>query len=143
VAKVKKDIVINAPPAKIFGFIGQPTNLPEFWPSLLEVRDVEQLPDGRYRYNWTYKMAGMRFEGDTEFAETVPNQRIVSENGGGIKSTIAWIVQPEGAGTRVTFDAEYTVPIPLLGKLAEAIIVRQNDREAEVLLKNLKDRMEA
>ena len=53
------------------------------------------------------------------------------------------IVQPEDGGTKVTFDAEYTVPIPLLGKLAEAIIVKQNEREADVLLSNLKDRMEA
>ena len=63
-ARAKRDIVINAPVEKIFGYIRQPTNVPEFWPSLLEVKDVEQLPDGRYRYKWAYKMAGMRFEGE-------------------------------------------------------------------------------
>jgi hypothetical protein len=30
----------------------------------------------------------------------------------------------------------------LLGKLAEAIIVRQNEKEAEILLYNLKTRLE-
>ena len=43
----------------------------------------------------------------------------------------------------MTFEAEYTVPIPLLGKLAEAFIVKQNEHEAELLLGNLKARMEA
>jgi hypothetical protein len=36
-----------------------------------------------------------------------------------------------------------TVPIPLLGKLAEAVIVKMNEREAELVLANLKVRMEA
>jgi hypothetical protein len=37
---------------------------------------------------------------------------------------------------------EYTVPLPLLGKLAEAFIVKQNEHEADVMLANLKARME-
>jgi len=43
----------------------------------------------------------------------------------------------------VTFEAEYSVPLPLLGKLAEAFIIKQNEREAELLLANLRARMEA
>jgi len=42
----------------------------------------------------------------------------------------------------VTFEVEYTVPILVLGKLAEAIIVKINDREGELILANLKARME-
>jgi hypothetical protein len=44
--------------------------------------------------------------------------------------------------TRVTVETEYTVPIPLLGKLAEAFIVKQNEHEVEMILANLKVRME-
>jgi hypothetical protein len=50
--------------------------------------------------------------------------------------------RPEAGGTKVTFEVEYTVPIPVLGKLAEAIIVKMNDREGELILANLKARME-
>jgi hypothetical protein len=39
-------------------------------------------------------------------------------------------------------QAEYVVPVPLLGKLAEAFIVKQNENEAEILLANLKARRE-
>jgi hypothetical protein len=53
-----------------------------------------------------------------------------------------WEYQSEGEATKVTFRGEYTVPIPLLGKLAEAFIVKQNENEAEVVLANLKARME-
>lgn len=39
--------------------------------------------------------------------------------------------------------SEYKVPVPLLGKLAEAFIVKQNKYEAETILANLKDRIES
>jgi hypothetical protein len=43
----------------------------------------------------------------------------------------------------VAFEVEYTVPVPLLGRLAEAAIVKLNQNEMELLLANLKARMEA
>lgn len=142
-AKLQKSVFINAAPEKVFGYVNVPTNLPEIWPSMIEARDVEKLPNGGNRFTWAYKMAGMRFEGTSEDTECVDCERVVSVTKGGIESTIDWRFHPEGNGTRTTFEAEYTVPIPLLGKLAESLIVRQNQNEMEVLLANLKDRMEA
>ena len=142
-AKVEKTITINAPVEKVFDYIDQPTNLPEIWPSLMEIKDVQTLPDGGHTDRWVYKMAGMRFEGTTEGIEHVTNQRIVSKTKGGVKSTQTWVFQPEAGGTKVTFEVEYNIPIPVLGKLAEAIVVKMNDREGDSILANLKTRMEA
>ncbi len=142
-AKLEKTITINAPVEKIFNYISQPTNLPEFWPSLVETSDVQELPNGGHSNRWVYKMAGIRLEGTSEDVEYVTNQRLVSKTKGGVESTQTWMFQPEAGGTKVTFEVEYTVPIPVLGKLAEAIIVKMNDREGELLLANLKARMEA
>lgn len=142
-AKLTKSITINAPVEKVFKYVEEPTNLPEFWPSMVETKDVEPLPGGGYKFGWVYKMAGVRFEGTSKVTEYVANQRAVTVSKGGIASTITWTYEPKDGGTRLTFDAEYTVPIPLLGRLAEALIVRQNEREAETLLTNLKARMEA
>ena len=88
-------------------------------------------------------MAGMRFEGTNEDLEVVLNQRIVSKTEGGIESETTWEFQPENGDTKVIFKGEYTVPIPLIGKLAEVFIVKQNENEAETILANLKARMEA
>jgi len=142
-AKLEKTITINAPVEKIFNYISQPTNLPEFWPSLVETSDVQELPNGGHSNRWVYKMAGIRLEGTSEDVEYVTNQRLVSKTKGGVESTQTWMFQTEAGGTKVTFEVEYTVPIPVLGKLAEAIIVKMNDREGELLLANLKARMEA
>ena len=141
-AKVVKTITIKSPVEKIYDYIREPTNLPEIWPSLVEVKDVQRLPDGSTKFRWTYKMVGIHLEGTSEDVESVANQRIVSKTKGGIESTQTWIFQPETGGTKLTFEVEYTVPVPVLGKLAEAIIVKMNEHEGELILANLKTRME-
>ncbi len=62
---------------------------------------------------------------------------------GGIEGTFTWTFQTAAGGTTVTFEGNYTVPVPLLGKLAEAFVVGVNQRDAEVMLANLKARLEA
>jgi uncharacterized protein YndB with AHSA1/START domain len=143
VAKVTRTITINAPVEKVFGYINEPTSLLEVWPSMVEAKDVHRLPNGGNRFRWVYKMAGVRLEGASEDTDVVPNERVVSETKDGMESRITWAFQPEAGGTKVTFEAEYTVPIPVLGKVAEALIVKLNENEAGVLLANLKARMEA
>ena len=142
-AKLERTITINAPVEKVFAYWTQPTNLPEIWPSLVEVKDVQRLPNGGNRLQGVYRMAGMRFEVTSEDTEYVTNQRTVTKVEGGIEGTITWIFQPEDGGTRLITKWEYTVPIPLLGRLADTFIVKQNEREVDLLLANLKARMEA
>ena len=141
--KVSKSITINAPVEKVFDFLGEPTHLPEIWPSLVEIKDVKTLPNGLNTNRWVYKMAGIRLEGTSADIERVTNERLVSKTEGGVKSTQTWTLQPEGNTTNVTFEVEYTVPIPVLGKLAETVIVKMNEREGDLILANLKARMEA
>ena len=140
--KIVKSITIKAPVEKIINYLSEPTNLPEIWPSLVEAKDVQRLPDGGTKFRWVYKMAGIHLEGTSEDTEYVPNQRIVSKSKGGVESTQTWMFHPEGDETKVTFEVEYTVPVPVLGKLAEAIIVKMNEHEGEIILANLKTRME-
>ncbi len=142
-AKIVKTITIDAPVERVFSYVEEPANVPEYWPSVIEVKDVESLPGGGFRYRWVYKMAGVRMEGGTETTEYVVNQRTVSENTGGVSGTVTWTYQSETGKTQVTFEAEYTVHIPVLRKLAESFLVKLNEQEAETLLANVKAKMEA
>jgi uncharacterized protein YndB with AHSA1/START domain len=142
-ARAHKTIKINAPVEEVFGYVEEPANVPEYWPSVIEVRDVEQLPNGGTKYGWVYKMAGVRFEGSSEAIEYIPNQRTVTENRGGVPGTVTWTYEPEDGGTRVTFEAEYRVNLPLLRSLAESFLVKLNEQEAETILTNVKAKMEA
>jgi uncharacterized membrane protein len=140
--KVMKSAIINAPVEKVFNYATDQTNMPEIWPSMVDVKILEKLPNGGTKSQYTYKMAGMRFEGinfDTEF---VQNKRTVTRTEGGIESEITWDYEAEGETTRLTIASEYTIPIPLIGKMAEKFILKQNENELEIILANLKARME-
>jgi carbon monoxide dehydrogenase subunit G len=142
-AEIKRSISINAPVEEVFAHIDDPVNFPEVWPSMVEVKDVEGLPTGGRKFNWVYKMAGVRLEGTSETTEYVANQRIVTKSTGAVESSFVWDFLPEGEGTKLNVSIEYTVPVPVLGKLAEGLIVKMNEREADTLVANLKDRLEA
>jgi uncharacterized membrane protein len=143
VAKIKKSISIHVPVDEVYRYFEEPENLPEIWPSIIEVSDVVRSGGELHSYRWVYKMAGMKFDGESRVIEQIPNQRTVTENKGGIDSTIVTSYQVEGDGTKVEMDVDYAIPGALLGKLAQPLILKMNEREAETVLANLKARMEA
>jgi len=67
----------------------------------------------------------------------------VTQPKGGIRSTWTFTFEPQDGGTKLTIKVDYTVPVPVLGKLAEAIVLKQNEREAALALSNIKERMES
>ncbi|MFC1923693.1 SRPBCC family protein [Chloroflexota bacterium] len=140
-ATIKSSISINAPVEKVFE-MAKPEFLPEFWPSLVEVKNIQELPNGGFSWDWVYKMAGMRFNGSSVHTEYVVNERTVAQSTG-IESTITWTYEPEDGGTKMTALTEYKIPVPLLGKMAEAFIVKMNENESATILANLKARLEA
>jgi len=141
--KADKEVWVEAPIEKIFGYIHEPSNWPEFWPSLMEIKDIQQLPNGGHSGRWAYKMLGMRFAGTAECTQIVPHRFFVIESKGGIRGTIAWTFRSWENKTRVTLTIEYKVPIPLLGKLAETIIQKMNEHEGDLIMANLQAILEA
>ena len=140
--QTKKQIHINAPVEKVFEFAVEPENLPEIWPSLIAVDNIRGDNTEGYNWDWEYKMAGMNFRGHSETLQFVPNELVVSENKEGIPSTFIWTYSAKDGGTMLDVTVEYTVPVPVLGKLAEKIVVKMNENEMDTLLANLKAVME-
>jgi len=140
-AKVERSININAPVEKVFAYISDPETQLEWLPSITDYRDVTGEGVGQ-RWSWTYKMAGLRFNGKSEVTEHVPNQRRAVKTTGGIPSNWTWILEPEAGGTRLNMLIEYTIPVPVVGKLGEKLVLRQNEREADLTMANIKTRME-
>nr|MDQ3398096.1 SRPBCC family protein [Deinococcota bacterium] len=56
VTGLQRSTLIDAPVEKVFAYYSEPQNLPEIWPSLLEVRDVERTAAGWAKtFKWVYK----------------------------------------------------------------------------------------
>lgn len=140
--KVQKKITIHAPINKVFAFMTEPRNLPEVWPSMMEIKNVKAARNGGYDFEWVYKMGGMHFNGASETTEFVVNKLQVTKSTKGIESKFTWNYETTKDGTLLNLEVEYKIPLPLIGKIAEAILIKQNEHEAQMVLDNLKVRME-
>ena len=64
-AKVERSMTINAPVEKVFAYIDDPMNELEWFPGLMEVRDVTDKGVGACS-RFAYKMIGIRLEGENK-----------------------------------------------------------------------------
>jgi carbon monoxide dehydrogenase subunit G len=140
--KIKKHVDINAPVEKVFDYMADPKHFLDIWPSMIDIENIQKSEEGVRSYDWTYKMAGLKFRGTSETEEVVENERTVVINKKGIPSTFVWEYRPHNGGTALDVEIEYEMPTPVLGRVAEKAMSKINDREAELLLANLKTVME-
>ena len=138
---INNSINISAPVEKVFAYVTDPMNLPEWFVGMTEVTDVSGSGVGQHN-RWTYSMIGIPFHGESKLTEYVPNQRSVSKQEGGITSTITYTFAPHEGGTKLDFEVDYTIPVPVLGKLAEKAVFKRNQREAALSMQNIKERLD-
>jgi uncharacterized protein YndB with AHSA1/START domain len=142
--KGEASIIIHAPVEKVFAYLEDPMSNPEWLPGMIAVKDIVTTEDRiGSSFKWLYKMAGIQFEGKSTTLEFEPGQRLVVKSEGGIVSTWSWTFAPHDDGTKLDVVIDYKVPVPVLGKLAEALVHKQNQREVDLAMLNIKTRMEA
>ncbi|GAB4539973.1 MAG: hypothetical protein Kow0063_29270 [Anaerolineae bacterium] len=140
-AKVEGTIHINVPPEQVLETVLNIPILPEVIPSLEKVWDVQGHGAG-CTYHWEYKMSSVSFQGTAEIKEATP-ERLTLTTSGGIPSTWVYEFTPANGGTDLKLSVEYTVPGSVLGAIADKLVVeRQNQKEVNQSLANLKARLE-
>jgi hypothetical protein len=88
-------------------------------------------------------MAGFRLNGESTFTEDVPEKKIKVESKGGVESTWNWKLDQRKDITVLDLDLDYRIPVPVLGKLAENVLLKRNEHEADLALTNIKERLES
>lgn len=133
---IERHFSVEAPPERVFAFLADHANDPQWLPGLTDSRNFAG--EGTdYHWEWTYRMAGISFDGTGKVLEHDPPHRHVVETRGGIISTWAWTLEPEGKGTRIRLQLEYTVPVAMVGKIAERLLLKQNEKAADEGVVNL------
>lgn len=139
--KINNSINISAPVEKVFAYVADPMNDPEWFIGLTEVKDVTGSGVGQH-YHWKYSMIGVPLHGEATITEHVPNERVVVETKGGVMSTFTYTFASHEGGTKLDSSVDYTIPVPVLGKLAEKLVFKRNQRETRMGLENIKERLE-
>ena len=139
--KIEGSITINAPVEKVFAYLDDPAHGMDFIPSITNIRDITGKEVGQ-KWGWTYKMMGLPLKGEAEVTGYIPNRRCVVKTTGGIISTWTFTLKAKAGGTRLHLVIEYIIPVPVLGKVGEKLVLRLNEREAAFAIANLKDKLE-
>ncbi len=143
--KFAKSVVINAPLEDVFTYTADPVHLPDYWVGVDEVKDIQRLPNGGYRFTGVVKMFGLRGESTTEEPEFVPNDHIIAEvHRPSMDSTfITSFERVAGDKTRVSSVFEYTFPAEIEAKIGTAVLAVYLDHLLELTGANLKACVEA
>lgn len=141
---VKKNVLIAVPREVVFAVVDDTANIPELWPSLSNVRNLKRIPNGGHSFQFDFHMAGITVGGTSVDLEYDPPKRIVTRTTGSLTSTLSWTFLPQADGeqTDVNLEIEYEAPLPLIGRIAEKVISRINDRDVAAMLEALKAKSE-
>ncbi len=139
-------IVINQPVEKVFDYVSDPANLPEWQGPPTEIRDLQQTRPGRLRegdrFTTVLQFLGRRYETPTEVGAYEPNRRLSYRGTGGpVPTEITFTFAELPRGTRFTHTQEVE-PGGFFG-LAESLFEREAKRQLRNDLKKLKDLLEA
>lgn len=147
----------------MFSYLEDPRNEPEWQESMIDVKNIS---GSGFHYNCSWKMGGVQVCGETKRTEDIPNKRIVDKTRGVGINTWTYTFEPHGNTTTVDLNLEYNIPIPvkwklahkfiqeytggvayllhgpIMGNLVDRFIVKHTEREVEMDLQNIKDRLE-
>ncbi|HEX7603838.1 MAG TPA: SRPBCC family protein [Polyangiaceae bacterium] len=140
--KIQRTIDIKAPVQRVYDFVNQPNNLLSIWPNMVSVSNVVARPGGAHDFDWVFKMVGFHFKGHCAVEEAQSGKFARVRNESGIPSTFLWTYATNGSGTRLSLTVEYAMPTPVIGKIAEVLAAKINERDLDNMLANLKDVME-
>ena len=138
----ENSIAIDAGLSDVFAYVNEPKKFPDWVHGMIDVRNVIGSGEGQ-QYEWTFKMVGIQFRGQSVAVNYIPDECAAYQSIGMIESIWTNIVEPLDRGTKLTIKLEYSIPTPVLGKLAEAITLRRNRRGLDATLLNAKEVLEA
>jgi uncharacterized protein YndB with AHSA1/START domain len=139
-------IVINQPVEKVFSYMSDPANLPEWQGPPTEIRDLQQSTPGQLRegdrFTTVLQFLGRRYETPTEVSAYEPNRRLSYRGTGGpVPTQMAFIFGEVPGGTRFTHTQEVE-PGSFFG-LTESLFEIEAKRQLRNDLQTLKDLLEA
>lgn len=144
-SKIHKSIEIKVPVKEVYDYLEDAAKLPEWLVGVTEVHNITGSGVGRH-FDFTYQMVGVPLKGEVTATEDIPEKRIVTESKGGVESTWTWNLSAEKGKKDVTvldLDIDYKIPVPVVGKLADKILLKRNERQTDMTLMNIKEKLEA
>ncbi len=139
---INRQISISCAPARVFEVLADVERLAEFSHMTVEVTNAPgrtlQVGD---RFNQVVKVLHVDVDTEWEVTEVVTDEiiRVKGLSTANGSATLTQRVEPQGAGSLVTFEIEYDPPFGILGDIADkAVFEQRHEKDAEQILVGLK-----
>ena len=143
--EIKESIDIAAPVETVFDFVADFRNALRWMHGFNRFEPITSQTRGTgAKVRASGRIGGVPISTELEITQYLPNRKIVSVSNHGLKSLSAWLFEPKGTGTKVSFIGYYDLPRGPLGALMSWGFI--NDLLLEHTwksLKNLKKVMES
>ena len=107
-SKIEKRIVVNCSIERLFTYVPEAGPLPEIWPGLLEVGEVQRLPYGGVMARWLFKMTGLLFEDLDGRCEPLVDRDGSLTVLGDVECTLKWNFQSNARTPVLVLNGDYT-----------------------------------
>ena len=143
--RVEMSVFVPAPLSEVFAYASDWERWAEWFEGVSGFRVITEITRGNgARYAYKAHIVCFRVEVVTEITEFAENVGWTGIARGGVPHATYWHFEAVGDQTRFTYAVEGRVPIPVLGGLIDAMMLRpQWHRIVENSLANLKRRFES
>jgi uncharacterized protein YndB with AHSA1/START domain len=142
-AVVQRNVQIEASPQETMALLSDAGRWPDWYPGMTEVDRAAPFPEEGGKVAFKVKSAGLSMPITETVLDYQPAKLQLFQMEGMLSGRARWELTPVGNGTRLTTTFDYALPGGVLGKLADALIVkRMNSKSLEQALNNLKALLE-
>jgi carbon monoxide dehydrogenase subunit G len=137
---ISRSASVACQPDRVFDVLTDVDRLKEFSEMTVEVRGPGRPVQPGDRFEQVVRVLGKDLETEWEVVEVERPHRLRFTGTGpaGAHATLTETLEPEGDGTRVELDAEYDLPLGILGDAVDALFLeRKNGEAAEAILAKL------
>lgn len=133
-----RSVTIDATVEQVFDYLKDPATS---WVSMgTKIHDVQRTPDGvGTTFEWEDRMFGFHVSGRNEFAEFVPNRKLVITSSKGFVFTFD--VEPADTGTKLTVGVD-AVPSNWAASTFDAVAMKLTEHDMDVWLDDVKAEVE-
>lgn len=138
-AIVQRSIDINASPEETMSLLSDAGRWPDWYPGMTDMEITAPWPEEGGKVAFKVTAAGLSMSITETVLDYQPGKQHHLQMGGMLSGLARWELAPEGDGTRLTTTWDYALPGGVLGRLADALIVkRMNARGLQEGQRNFK-----
>ena len=142
-AIVQHDVQVKVSPQETMALLSDAGRWPDWYPGMTEIEIAAPFPEEGGRVTFKVKSAGISMSITETVLEYQPGKLQLLQMDGMLSGRARWELTPEGDGTRLTTTFDYALPGGVLGKIADALIVKRiNAKSLDEALHNFKGLVE-